>query len=72
VRSSPGTAWYWPAALAAIRRCCNGHAPGKVPSWLAGVLLASPSVLGPGRLVAGGPWPDHPAWTWRAASRDPS
>jgi len=23
------------------------HAPGKVPSWLAGVLLASPSSLGP-------------------------
>jgi hypothetical protein len=52
VRSSPGTAWYWPAALAAIRRCCNVHAPGKVPSWLASSSPA-PRRSGP---PAGGRW----------------
>jgi len=46
---------HWTAVLAAIRRCCIVHTPGKVPSWLAGVLLASPSVLGPA-----GWWPAGP------------
>jgi hypothetical protein len=49
----PRDSRYWTAALAAIRRCRKVHAPGKVPSWLAGVLLASPSRSGP---PAGGRW----------------
>ena len=51
----------WTAALAAIRRCRKVHAPGEVPYWLAGVLLASPSRSGPLGWLADGPRPDHPA-----------
>ena len=42
------------------------HAPGKVPSWLAGVLLASPSVLGPA-----GWWPAGPGRTTRPGPGGP-